>query len=79
MKTTLLFAKTQLVRVSRDIVTLIVLFSIPALLLIVFGAFTTNTDNISLRVAVVNQSESSFAGEFESQLDKVEILKQPDE
>lgn len=78
MKTTLLFAKTQLLRVSRDIVTLIVLFSIPAILLILFGAFTTNTDNISLRVGVVNQSESAFAGEFEKQLDKVEILKQPE-
>lgn len=78
MKTTFLFAKIQLLRVSRDIVTLIVLFSIPALLLILFGAFTTNTDNISLRVAVVNQSESAFASEFEKQLNKVEILKQPD-
>lgn len=78
LKTTLLFAKTQLTRVSRDIVTLIVLFSIPALLLVVFGAFTTNTDNISLRVAIVNQSDSSFASEFEKQLSNVEILKKPD-
>lgn len=78
MKTVLLFARTQLVRVSRDVVTLIVLFSIPAILLIVFGAFTTNTDNVSLRVAIVNQSESTFAKEFEKQLDGVKILKQPD-
>ncbi len=79
MKTTFLFAKTQLQRVSRDIVTLIVLFSIPALLLVLFGAFTTNTDNISLRVAIVNESSSAFAGEFEKQLDTVKILKQPEE
>lgn len=79
MKTTLLFARTQLKRVSRDIVTLIVLFSIPALLLVLFGAFTTNTNNVSLRVAVVNESNTAFAKEFEKQLDKVEILKQPEQ
>ena len=76
MKTTLLFAKTQLLRVSRDVVTLVVLLSIPLLLLLVFGAFTANTGNVSLRVAVVNESDSEFAREFDKQLDKVEVLKQ---
>lgn len=79
MKTTLLFAKTQLQRVSRDVVTLIVLFSIPLLLLLLFGAFTANTDNVSLRVAVVNQADNSFAAEFDKQLDKVKVIKQPEE
>lgn len=79
MKTTFLFAKTQLLRVSRDIVTLVVLFTIPLLLLLLFGAFTANTNNVSLRVAVINQSQTTFARDFDKQLDKVEILKQVDE
>lgn len=76
MKTTLLFAKTQLLRVSRDIVTLIVLFSIPLVLLLVFGAFTANTNNVSLRVAVVNSSSEIFARQFEKSIDGVDVLKQ---
>lgn len=76
MKATLLFAKTQLLRVSRDIVTLIVLFSIPLVLLLVFGAFTANTNNVSLRVAVVNNSEEAFAQQFEKSIDGIDVLKQ---
>ena len=79
MKTTFLFAKTQLQRVSRDIVTLIVLFSIPLVLLLVFGAFTANTNNVSLRVAIVNEASNSFATEFDKQFDKIDALKQPEE
>lgn len=76
MKTTALFALTQLKRISRDTVTLIVLFSIPLLLLLLFGAFTADTNNVSLKVAVVNQSSEPFAHQFEDQLKKVDVLKQ---
>lgn len=79
MKTTFLFAKTQLVRVFRDPVTLIVLFAIPVLLLVLFGAFTKGTEDLKLKVAVVNNSHEAFAGEFAQQLEKVEILDQPNE
>jgi ABC-2 type transport system permease protein len=78
MKTTLLFAKTQLKRVFRDPVTLIVLFAIPMMLLILFGAFTRGTDNISLRVAVINNSSEQFSKTFSEQLKKVDVFKQPD-
>lgn len=79
MKTTLLYAKLQLFRVLRDPITLIVLFSIPLLLLLIFGLFTGGTnDNITLKVAVINNSEQAFANEFEKQLDNVKVLKQPE-
>ncbi len=80
MKTTLLYAKLQLLRVLRDPITLIVLFSIPLLLLLIFGLFTGGTnDNITLKVAVINNSEQAFAKEFEKQLGEVKVLKQPEE
>ncbi len=79
MKTTFLFAKTQLLRISRDYVTLIVLFSIPLLLLLLFGAFTANTNNISLKVAVVNESNTPFSQQFTSSLKKVDVLKHDDD
>lgn len=78
MKTTLLFAKTQLTRVFRDPVTLIVLFAIPLLLIVLFGAFTKGTDNISLKVAIVNNSQEAFAGEFAKSLKEVKAFKLPD-
>lgn len=79
MKTTFLFAKTQLVRVFRDPVTVIVLFAIPVLLLVLFGAFTKGTEDLKLKVAVVNSSKEAFAGEFAKQLEKVKVIDQPDE
>jgi ABC-2 type transport system permease protein len=79
MKTTLLFAKMQLARIFRDPVTLIVLFAIPMLLLLLFGAFTANTDALRLRVATVNQSNETVAQEFVKGLDTIEVLKQSDE
>lgn len=79
MKTTFLFAKTQLKRVFRDPVTLIVLFAIPVLLLVMFGAFTRGTDNVSLRVAVINNSKEAFATTFADGLKDVKVFKQSDE
>lgn len=79
MKTALLMARTQLLRVVRDPVTLIVLFAIPVLLLVMFGAFMSNTDNISLRVAIVNNSDEQFAKDFSKQLEGVKVFKQPEE
>lgn len=76
MKTTLLYAKLQLMRILRDPVTLIVLFAIPVLLLVLFGAFIGRGDagGVTLKVAVVNNSDEQFAQDFVAQLKKVEVL-----
>lgn len=80
MKTTLHYAKIQLFRVFRDPVTLIVLFTIPLVLLLLFGAFLGgNNQNVSLKVAVVNSSDEPFADTFAEQLKKVDVFKQTDE
>ncbi len=76
MKTTLHYAKIQLLRILRDPVTLVVLLGIPVLLLLVFGAFVGgDNSNVSLRVAIVNQSEEEFATEFAKNLESVEVFK----
>jgi ABC-2 type transport system permease protein len=81
MKTTLLYAKLQLMRLLRDPVTLIVLFAIPVLLLVLFGAFIGrgNAGDVSLKVAVINESSEQFASEFVDQLRSVDILSVQDE
>ncbi len=76
MKTTLQYARIQFLRVLRDPVTLIVLFAIPVLLLVLFGAFIGGGDgNMTLKVAVVNNSQERFAQQFADQLQKIEVLK----
>lgn len=80
MLTTLQYARIQLLRVFRDPVTLIVLFSIPVVILLLFGMFTSNSnDNVSLKIAVVNQSEKPFAKTFATELEKIKAFKKPDE
>lgn len=80
IKASLVFALTQMKRSFRDPMTLLVLFAIPLLLLLVFGAFLRDTSNISLRAAVVNNSNEQFASDFASTLaEEVDILKLPDE
>lgn len=79
MKTVLLFALTQLKRILRDPVTLLVLFAIPVLLLVLFGAFMRGADNLSLPVAIVNQSSTEYASEFEAQLRGIDVFRATDE
>ncbi|HEU4985393.1 MAG TPA: ABC transporter permease, partial [Nitrososphaera sp.] len=76
---TLLFGATQLKRSFRDPVTIGVLLGVPVLLILVFGALLGNTSNISLRVAVINNSDEQFAADFEKNLSEVKVLKLPEE
>lgn len=80
MKTTLQYAKIQLLRIMRDPVTLIVLLGIPVLLLLMFGAFIGgDNSNLSLKVAVVNESEEEFANEFAKNLNEIEVFNASEE
>ncbi|MFP4511166.1 MAG: ABC transporter permease [Spirochaetaceae bacterium] len=49
-------ARLQFMRILRDPVGTIILFGLPMVLLVVFGAFTGNTDSLSLDLALVNES-----------------------
>lgn len=79
IKTTLAYAKIELLRALRDPITTIVLFGIPVLLVLVFGTITGRGDDVSVRVAVINNSSEQFAGEFEEALTKVKPFQLPDE
>lgn len=80
MRTMLQFAKIQLLRIMRDPVTLVVLLGIPVLLLLMFGAFIGGDNtNVSLKVAVVNQSDQEFAKEFTKNLEDIEVFKASEE
>lgn len=78
LATTLYFAWTQLKRNFRDPLTLGVLFAIPILLLVLFGSFAQG-DSISLKVAVINQSDEEFAKEFVTSLGEIDVFDISDE
>jgi ABC-2 type transport system permease protein len=79
LKVTWLFAKLQLTRSLRDPITTIVLFGIPVLLVLVFGSITRGGDNLSVDVAVINNSQTQFAKDFEKSLGSIKALKINDE
>lgn len=79
IKTTLAYAKIELLRALRDPITTIVLFGIPVLLVLVFGTIVSRGDDVSVRVAIINNSSEQFAGQFEEALTKVKPFQLPDE
>ncbi len=54
-------ARLQFTRILRDPVGTIILFGLPMVLLVVFGAFMSNTDSLSLEVAFVNDSPQELS------------------
>lgn len=75
MKVLLHYAKMQFFRVMRDPLTVGVLFGIPVLLLLLFGLFMgRDNSDVSLRVAIVNNSSEQFAEEFAGQLKNIDVL-----
>ncbi len=71
IKTTLAYAKIELMRSLRDPITTVVLFGIPVLLVLIFGSLVRGGDSISVRVAVINNSREQFAQEFTDTLSQV--------
>lgn len=78
LKITLQYAAAQLKRSLRDPITTIVLFGIPVILVLIFGSLTRNSDNISMRVAILNNSDTPFSRQFEKSLKDVKSLELPD-
>lgn len=72
------FAWVQLKRLLRDPVTTLVLFGIPVILVLIFGSITKGADSISIRVAVVNNSQTELARQMEKTFKDVDAFKLPD-
>lgn len=77
-KMTFHYAATQLKRSLRDPITTIVLFGIPVVLVLIFGSLTRGADTISMRVAILNNSDTPFSQQFEKSLKEVKSLELPD-
>ncbi len=69
------FFVINLRRVFRDRLALFFMFLFPLIFLFVFGSLNKGNNSISLNVAVINRSDSSFARQFAKQLNKSKVVK----
>lgn len=62
------FARIDIKRLFRDKVAIFFVFLFPMIFLIIFGSVFNGDGDVSFKVALLNQSNSEFAGKFEQQL-----------
>ncbi|HSX06336.1 MAG TPA: ABC transporter permease [Candidatus Saccharimonadia bacterium] len=68
------FFRINLRRVFRDRLALFFTFLFPLIFLFVFGSLSHN-NSVSLNVAVINESQSTFAKQFAKQLNESKVIK----
>ncbi len=73
--TVLVFTKLGTRRFFRDRLAQFFGIMFPLIFLFIFGSISKGGGNVSFKVAVLNQSDSSFATSFEKQLDSSKIFK----
>jgi ABC-2 type transport system permease protein len=73
--TVLTFARINTKRFFRDKVALFFGVGFPLIFLFVFGNLYSSNSNVSFRVALINQSDSTIAKQFSDELSKSEIIK----
>ncbi len=69
------FSKIAIRRSFRDKVALFFIFLFPLIFLFVFGGIFSKNNDTSFRVALINQSNSSFAKQFVDQANSEKVLK----
>ncbi len=73
--TVLIFAKISTKRFFRDRAAIFYSIGFPLIFLFVFGSLYGNNSNLSFKVAVINNSNSTFAKTFVKSVDNSKILK----
>jgi len=73
--TVMTFVRVNTKRVFRDKTAIFFTIGFPLIFLFVFGSLNSGSDgNISFRVALINQSESSFSKDFTAQLIESDVI-----
>jgi len=73
--TVMTFVKINTRRFFRDKLALFFTIGFPLIFLFVFGGLNSGSDDVSFKVALINQSDSSFAKEFTKNAKEGDILK----
>lgn len=79
MYTVLTFVKINTKRFFRDRLAIFFSIGFPLVFLLVFGNIYGNTSNYSFRVAIINESNTSFAEQFTKSLKDSEIINVSEE
>lgn len=69
------FFTTNMRRLFRDRLALFFTFLFPLIFLFVFGSLNSGNKSVSFHVAIINDSNTSFARQFEGQLEQQKALK----
>lgn len=72
------FARIDIKRLFRDKVAIFFVFVFPLIFLLIFGTIFSGNNNVSFRVALLNESKSEFAGKFSDQIKNNKIFKVDD-
>ena len=75
LRTVLVFTKLSTRRFFRDRLAQFFSIIFPLIFLFVFGSFSSGNNNVTFKVALLNQSHSSFAQSFEHQIDGSKTFK----
>jgi hypothetical protein len=73
--TVAIFVKINTRRFFRDKLALFFSMGFPLIFLFVFGSLNSGNSNVSFKVAVINQSDSTFAKEFTKSAQDSKVLK----
>ncbi len=68
------FAKIDIRRLFRDRVAIFFVFLFPFIFLVIFGSIFSGNDNVSFKVALLNESKTEFAEQFAQQLKNSEVI-----
>lgn len=79
LRTVLTFAKIDTRRVFRDRMALFFTFLFPLIFLFIFGGLNSGGDDLSFRVAVLNNSDTKIAEQLTEGLGKSEVFEIDDE
>lgn len=69
------FVKISTKRFFRDRLAIFFTVIFPLIFLFVFGSLNSGSDNVSFKVAVINQSKSQFASQFVKETEESKVLK----
>lgn len=75
LRTVLVFTKLSTRRFFRDRLAQFFSIIFPLIFLFVFGSFSSGNNNVSFKVAILNQSHSRFATSFENQIKQNKTFK----
>ena len=75
----LTFARIDVKRLFRDKVGIFFVFIFPLIFLVIFGSIFNGNDDVSFRIALLNESKTQFATQFVKEIKDNKVLKVDDE